>query len=72
MPSEPYVTVTLRKDVVKKLTTLNPRKATSALVTDAIEEYVSLKSPKRLRRHEIDFKLMTTASQTMLPTQTRR
>ena len=46
MPVEPYVTVTLRKDMVKKLSKLNPKKSTSALVAEAILEYINNKSYK--------------------------
>jgi hypothetical protein len=61
MPSEPYVTVTLRKDIVKKLIKTNPSKPTSALVTEAIQEYVQSKTTTTVRMPEIDIPSLTTA-----------
>jgi hypothetical protein len=46
MPAEPYITVTLKKDMVKRLSKLNPKKPTSALVADAILEYINNKTYK--------------------------
>jgi hypothetical protein len=42
--AEPYVTVTLRKDMVKRLSKLNPKRPTSALVAEAILEYINNKT----------------------------
>jgi hypothetical protein len=61
MPSEPYVTVTLRKDIVKKLGKTNPSKATSALVTEAIQEYIQNKTTSPVKMPEIDYPSLTTA-----------
>lgn len=48
MPYEPYVSVTLRKDVVEQLNQLDSaaEKSTSAKVTDAIKEYVVTRTTK--------------------------
>lgn len=51
MPYEPYVTVTLRRDIVGQLSKVDPGgdKSTSAKVTDAILEYVNSKTGKPTR-----------------------
>lgn len=62
MPSEPYATVTLRKEVLKKLADVNPKKPTAALVTEAINMYVELKSPKPLKRPELNWPVSGTSA----------
>jgi hypothetical protein len=46
VPAEPYITVTLKRDIVNKLSKVNPKKPTSALVAEAILEYISNKTYK--------------------------
>jgi metal-responsive CopG/Arc/MetJ family transcriptional regulator len=52
MPYDPYVTVTLRKDVVKQLDKIesDTKKSTSSKVSDAIKEYVETKTAKPQRK----------------------
>jgi hypothetical protein len=45
MPPEPYVTLTLRKDMVKRLSKFNPSRPTSALA-EAILEHINNKTHK--------------------------
>jgi hypothetical protein len=52
MPTDPYVTVTLKKDIVKKLTTVRPDQSTSSLVTEAIHDYIQNKSVKADKKTE--------------------
>jgi hypothetical protein len=71
MPAEPYVTVTLRKDMVKRLSKLNPNRPTSTLVAEAILEYINNKTYK-LKNKTSDmhfFKLNGTYSTTIPTTQ---
>lgn len=71
MPAEPYVTVTLKRDVVNRLSKLNPKKPTSALVSEAILEYINNKTYE-LRDKTSDmhfFKLNGTFTSTILNTQ---
>jgi metal-responsive CopG/Arc/MetJ family transcriptional regulator len=53
MPYEPYITVTLKKTVVKELEKVDPtgEKSVSAKVSDAIREYVDTKTRKPARGH---------------------
>lgn len=46
MPTDPYVTVTLKKEIVKKLANFKPEQSTSSLVTEAIQDYLHNKSVK--------------------------
>jgi len=41
MPADAYITVTLKKETVKKLTGVAPAQPTSKTVTEAINEYVN-------------------------------
>lgn len=72
MPAEPYVTVTLKKDMVKRLSKLNPKRPTSALVADAILEYINNKTYKLKEKTSSNipfFKLNGTYTDTILNTQ---
>lgn len=66
MPSEAYTTVTLRRDVVKKLDKLKSTKSTSALISEAIDAYVEANAPKPIRRHELDISNMTSGTTSTL------
>lgn len=41
MPSDAYITVTLKRETVKSLTEYNPNQPTSKAVTEAIYEYIN-------------------------------
>ena len=46
MPQKRYVTVTLKKEVINRLSRLSPQKPKSALVSEAILEYINNKKYK--------------------------
>jgi hypothetical protein len=74
MPAEPYITVTLKKDMVNRLSELNPKKPTSALVADAILEYINNKTYNKLKNKASSniipfFKLTGTYTDSILSTQ---
>lgn len=50
MPAEPYITVTLKKNIVKKLEDVNPDMPTSTIVTEAIQDYINKKSVKTVSK----------------------